>query len=139
MIDLSLLGTGLKVLVVFGLLFGTLALVARLHGSRLPLRIRPTGPAPSRPVVRVLHRQGLAKGAAVTVVQIADRTLVLGVTDHQVNLLTDVALPQAADDTDDDDADQLVVDLPPAGTPVREATPAWRELVEGLRERTVRR
>src|SRR5688500_1528710 len=35
----------------------------------------------------VLNRQQLARGAAVTVVQVADKVLILGVTDQQVSLL----------------------------------------------------
>jgi flagellar protein FliO/FliZ len=63
--------------VVFALLWG----LARL--ARRPLAGRGGG------AVRVLARQQLTRGSAVAVVRVADRALVLGVTDAGVSLLAD--------------------------------------------------
>ena len=72
---------GFSLLVVFGLMWG-LAKVARrpLSGNR------------GSGTLSVLNRQQLARGAAVTVVQVADRALILGVTDTQVSLLGETDL-----------------------------------------------
>jgi len=41
-------------------------------------------------VVRVLHRQPLTRGSGVAVVEVAGRMLVLGTTEQQVSLLTEL-------------------------------------------------
>ena len=66
-----------SLLVVFGLLWG----LARL--ARRPLTRRGGG------TVRVLARQQLSRGSSVAVVRVADRALVLGVSDAGVSLLAD--------------------------------------------------
>lgn len=94
----------------------------------------------------VLARQQLTRGGAVAVVRVAGRTLVLGVTDQRVNLLAETDLDPA----------------PPAAEPATPPTPTtgvaprprlagsalagsllspqtWRDTVEFLRERTVRK
>jgi flagellar protein FliO/FliZ len=70
-----------SLLVVFGLMW-LLAKAARrpLSGKRA------TGN------LSVLNRQQLSRGAAVTIVQVADKALILGVTDQQVNLLGETEL-----------------------------------------------
>jgi flagellar protein FliO/FliZ len=72
---------GFSLLVVFGLMWG-LAKVAKRGGGHG----RGTG------TLSVLNRQQLSRGAAVTVVQVADRALILGVTDQQVSLLGETEL-----------------------------------------------
>jgi len=70
----------LSLLVVFGILWG----LAKL--ARRPLAGRGGG------LLRVLARQQLTRGSAVAVVKVADRALVLGVTDAGVTLLADADL-----------------------------------------------
>ena len=72
---------GFSLLVVFGLMWG-LARVARRGG----LGRRGSGN------LSVLNRQPLSRGSSVAVVQVADRALILGVTDSQVNLLGETEL-----------------------------------------------
>ena len=72
---------GFSLLVVFGLMWG-LARVAR----------RGTGGSRHEGTLSVLNRKQLSRGAAVTVVQVADRALILGVTDQQVSLLGETEL-----------------------------------------------
>ncbi len=131
---------GFSLLVVFGLMW-VLAKVAKR-----PLSGRGTG------ALAVLNRQQLSRGAAVAVVRVADRALVLGVTDQQVTMLgeTELAMferhPQVVERRD---TVPLVPDdvLPPSGHPV---TPGrldgsilspgtWRSTVNFLRDRTTRR
>jgi len=66
-----------SLLVVFGLLWG----LAKL--ARRPLAGRGGG------FLQVVARQQLTRGSAVAVVKVADRALVLGVTEQSVTLLAD--------------------------------------------------
>ena len=132
---------GFSLLVVFGLMWG-LAKVARrpLSGNR------GTG------TLSVLNRQQLARGAAVTVVRVADKALILGVTDQQVSLLgeTELAkferLPQVVERRGDVplQPDDL---LPPSWHPLMSgrldgsvlSPRTWRSTLDFLRDRTTRR
>ncbi|GAB1643321.1 FliO/MopB family protein [Krasilnikovia sp. MM14-A1259] len=80
MIEL-VLRIGFSLLIVFGLMWG-LAKVVR----------RPLTGRHRTPNLAVLDRQQLARGAVVTVVQVADRALILGVTDQYVSLLGEAEL-----------------------------------------------
>ena len=67
---------GFSLLVIMGLLW------ALARAIRRPLGVhRPHGQ------LAVLNRQQLSRGAAVTVVKVAERAMILGVTDQQVSLL----------------------------------------------------
>jgi flagellar protein FliO/FliZ len=72
---------GFSLLVILGLLWG-LARVARRGG----MGRRGSGR------LSVLNRQSLSRGSSVAIVQIADRALILGVTDSQVSLLGETDL-----------------------------------------------
>ncbi|MEV4636023.1 flagellar biosynthetic protein FliO [Actinoplanes sp. NPDC049548] len=72
---------GFSLLVVFGLMWG-LARVARRGG----LSRRGSGN------LAVLNRQSLSRGSSVAVVQVADKALILGITDNQVSLLGETEL-----------------------------------------------
>ncbi len=71
---------GFSLLVVLGLMWG-LARVIRRGGVR-----RGTGS------LMILNRQQLSRGSSVAVVRVADRALILGVTDVQVSLLGETDL-----------------------------------------------
>src|SRR4051794_30565202 len=113
--------------------------------------------------LEILARQQLSRGASVSVVRVADRALVVGVTENHVSLLaeTDLDLIQlaqeAGSEATDQDADTSVsVDedgnvrivgqpLPRSG---RGSTPlagsilspdTWRRTINALRERSTRR
>jgi flagellar protein FliO/FliZ len=70
-----ILRIGFSLLIVFGLMW-VLAKVARK-----PLASRAGG------ALAVIGRQQLTRGASVAVVRVADRTLIVGVTEQQVTLL----------------------------------------------------
>ncbi|MCW2848603.1 MAG: hypothetical protein JWR90_2577 [Marmoricola sp.] len=74
----------LAVRLVFSLavVVGLLLLTVKVGGRRF----RPRNGA----AVRVIHRQALSRGTAVAVVEVGNRVLVLGTTEHQVNLLTEL-------------------------------------------------
>ena len=74
----------LAVRLVFSLavVVGLLLLLARFSAKRFTS-------GTSAPI-RVLHRQSLSRNGAVALVAIGDRVLVLGTTDQQVSLLTEL-------------------------------------------------
>jgi flagellar protein FliO/FliZ len=72
----QVLQVGFSLLVVLGLMW----LLARAVR-------RPLGAGRAHGALAVLNRQQLTRGAAVTVVRVADRAMILGVTDQQVSLL----------------------------------------------------
>ena len=135
---------GFSLLVVFGLMWG-LARVARRGG----LGRRGSGN------LSVLNRQSLSRGSSVAVVQVADRALILGVTDTQVSLLGETELgafshephPAANHGTATVEAGEL---LPPAHPTVLPhhggkldgsilSPRTWSSTLDFLRDRTTRR
>ena len=93
---------------------------------------RPLGAGRHSGPLAVLNRQQLTRAAAVTVIRVGDRAMILGVTDQQVSLLGEAdveefekhAAPQR---------DHLAVEEVPAN----EAT--WTSTMNFLRDRTTRR
>ncbi|MEP9362265.1 flagellar biosynthetic protein FliO [Nocardioides sp. CN2-186] len=90
---------------------GLLALLARFGARRF------RGGRDS--MIKVLHRQHISRGTAVSVVAVGSRVLVLGTTEHQVRVLAELDPDEIADP-----ADLLV--LPPVaeGDPEPEVQPA---------------
>lgn len=93
---------------------------------------RSNGIAPSQQI-RVSSRTGLARGALVAVVEVESRRLLVGVTEHGVNLITELepASVQGMDGGDvldfaGRDVPQATIDRPRTG------------LVDRLRDMTVR-
>lgn len=103
-------------------------------------------------VLEVVARQQLGRGAAVAVLRVADRALVVGVTDSKITLIAE---------TDPEMIEQALQQSAPKETRVPVADPpgeramsyrpggplegsllsprTWRRAIEFLRERTVRR
>jgi flagellar protein FliO/FliZ len=110
----------LSLAVVFGLMF----VAARLLRRR-GLASGRAGAVSGR--IEVLARQGLGRTSSVQLVRVGGKTLVLGVTDSAVSVLTE--------------ADPLLLEAELALTPAEPATrptPGWGPLIEMLKERTVR-
>jgi len=84
--------------------------------------------------VEVIARHGLSRASSLAVVRLGGRALVLGVTEHQVTLLTEV--DPAELDTQPDPDDTLVG---PAGPGIGAGALPWKVTLEQMRERTVRR
>ena len=106
----------LAVAVVVGLLLMT---------ARLTRRVGSGGAGSARGAIRVVARQPLGRNASVAVIETGGRTLVLGVTDHQVSLLGEQPLAVA---TVEDPGSST---LPPTG--------GRRSLVDALRDLTLRK
>ena len=122
--DLSVVGMLGRLVVALVVVFALMALAARVA------RRRGFGSASSTASTRieVLARQGLGRTSSVQLVRVAGRTLVLGVTDSSVQVLAE--------------ADPLLLAAEAALEPdpaLKQAPPGWGQLVEALKERTVRR
>jgi flagellar protein FliO/FliZ len=127
-----------SLLIVFGLLWG-LARALR----------RPLGGNRGAGALAVLSRQQLSRGAAVAIIQVHDRALIVGVTDQQVSLLGEADLEAFADHGNHHEhRDHMPLepgrDLPPAhpqgrleGSLLSPRT--WGSTVAFLRDRTTRR
>ncbi len=72
----------IRLIASLAVVLGLLLLLAKLAGRKFR-----SGPGAT---VRVLHRQPLTRSSAVSVVGIGSRVLVIGSTDSQVNLITEL-------------------------------------------------
>ena len=125
--DVSVVALLGRLAVSLGVVFALMALAGKVLRRR-GLGTRGTG-ATSR--IEVLARQGLGRTASVQLVRIGGRTLVLGVTESSVSILSEadpllleaeLALEQADGPGDDD----------------KPGTPGWGPLLELLKDRTAR-
>ncbi|GIE27949.1 hypothetical protein Ait01nite_009940 [Actinoplanes italicus] len=133
--------------VTFALLVVLLLMWLLARAVRRPYLMRRTGP------LTVLDRQQLGRGSSVAVVRVADRALVLGVTDQQVNLLGEADVdafetePEEHRDHLEVEPDGLHAKLPGRhplslggrldGSLLSPRT--WSSTLEFLRDRTTRR
>jgi flagellar protein FliO/FliZ len=92
----------IRLIVSLAIVVGLLLLLARFGARRFH------GQAGA--LVRVVHRQPLSRTSSVAVVTVGSRVLVLGTTEHQVSILTEL---------DPDELDPEVLDEPEAATPRR--------------------
>lgn len=72
----------LRLVFSLAVVVGLLLMLARFSAKRF-------GGRPDA-LVRVVHRQSLSRGASVAVVTVGSRVLVLGTTEHQVQLITEL-------------------------------------------------
>jgi flagellar protein FliO/FliZ len=135
------------------IVFSLLVVVALMWGmaklARKPLGIRRGGG-----LIEVLGRQQLSRGASVAVVRVADKAMVLGVTDGQVSLIAETDLtaieeyqPEAPvrreslslESLDSQGAERAALrpDGPLSGSLLSRST--WTQAMRFLRERTVRK
>lgn len=137
-----LLRVGLSLAVVIGLMW----LAAR--GLRGAVAGRGLG------VVEVVARQPLGRGSSVAVVRVADKALVLGVTDSQVTILGETGLDEIEAARTTTTRTAVATEQTTSGTLLSTAAPTdpagplagsilspqtWRRTLDALRERTVRR
>jgi flagellar protein FliO/FliZ len=139
-----LLRVGLSLAVVIGLMWLAARALRGAVGGR------------GAGVVEVVAREALGRGSSVAVVRIADKALVLGVTDGHVSLLgeTDLAAIEASRTPSRrtsapvalgaDGPEQLLAGSDPTATRGRLdgsilSPRTWRRAVEAVRDRTVRK
>lgn len=132
--DTSLLELVLRLVfslgVVLAIMAGAATVLRKSKGFNAAVRRRPTA-------VHVVARQSLGKHASLAVIHTGGRELVVGVTNASISLLADRDAPDVDDDTP--------LDHPTTtpGTAIvsghHTALPAWKTIVETMRDRTVRR
>jgi flagellar protein FliO/FliZ len=136
-VDTSLVALLVRVVVSLGVVLAVMA------GAAAVLRrsgVVGTAPAGRRGMrrrgvpVEVITRHGLSRTSSLAVVRLGGRALVLGVTEHQVTLLTEVDPAEFDAPPDPDDAF-----VGPAGPGMGAGALPWKVALEQLRERTVRR
>ena len=119
-----------RVIVSLGVVLGVMAAAAAMLRRSGVAGVGPRRGAPARRI-EVLARHGLGRNAAVTVIRLGSRGLILGVTESQVTLLAE---------TDPAGFEAPTPENPEApGTAPSSASAAWKAVLEALRERTVRR
>lgn len=126
--DVSVLALFGRLVVSLAVVLGLMAVAARLLRRRGLGGIAPRG---HRAVIEVVARHGLSRGASIAVVRAAGKALVVGVTDAGVSLLA-----EADPETLDHDMDADRTSDPRGGS---HPAQAWKTVLDGLRERTVRR
>jgi flagellar protein FliO/FliZ len=103
-----MLGLVLRLIASLAVVVGLLLLLARLASRRF------TGRAGAP--IQVVHRQQLSRGSAVAVVAVGSRVLLVGTTDHQVSLLTELDPEELTDlDASPVEPADTAGDLDPAG------------------------
>jgi flagellar protein FliO/FliZ len=104
--------TELTLRLVFSLaiVLGLLMLCARFAGRRFQGR--------RDAVVQVVHRQPIGRHASVSVVNVSGRILVLGTTDQEVRLLTELDPDDLADDSELEELEEPADLVPLAGDPL---------------------
>jgi len=116
--------------------FGLGVVLGLMWASAHVLRRRGLGPANGRRGVRgvdveMLARRPLGRNSSIAVVRIGERSMVIGITDHQVTKLDD------ADVEEIDLNDALPTRTGPLGS-TGSASP-WKTMLDQVRNRTVRR
>jgi flagellar protein FliO/FliZ len=96
------LDLAIRLIASLAVVVGLLLLLARIVGRRFAGR---EGAA-----VQVLHRQPISRSASVAVVSVGTRVLVVGATDHQVQLLAEVDPADLEQGPDTDTVLSLAVD-----------------------------
>jgi len=84
------------------------------------------------PEVELIARRPLGRNASIAVVRVGDRSLVVGVTDHQVTKLGDFELT-------DIDLDEDTTWTVPSGANGNSPATAWKTMLDQMRNRTARR
>src|ERR1044072_9058314 len=138
--DTSLVALLVRVVVSLGVVLAVMAgaaAVLRRSGVVGTMPAGKRGLSRSRPALEVIARHGLSRGSSVAVVRLGDRALVLGVTEHNVSLLTEVDPPALAPPAAPAGADAALAG--PPGPGICAGSPPWKVALEQLRERTVRR
>jgi flagellar protein FliO/FliZ len=95
----------LRLVFSLAVVLGLLALLARVGGRRFK--------GGRDAMIRVVHRQAISRGSAISVVTVGSRVLVLGTTEQQVRVLAELD-PEELEEAD-------VLSLVPDGDPLDQA------------------
>ncbi len=146
MADASVFELFARLIVALAVVIGLMVVCARLLKKRgIDLTAGSRRNSSNRQTIEVVARRGLTKGTSVAIVHAAGKSLVLGVTDQRVTLLSEseiVNLPGDLIGSDSNDnfegAHWTGLSQTANVSQVRGGSP-WKMALETLRERTVRR
>lgn len=101
-----------RLVLSLSLVLGLLLLLARVGGRKFRGR--------SGALVQIVHRQHITRGSTISVVTVGSKVLVLGTTEHQVSVLTEldpdeIELPELEAATEDDAPKKPLASLPKQG------------------------
>jgi flagellar protein FliO/FliZ len=82
------------------------------------------------PAVELVARRGLGRNASIAIVRVGERSMGVGVTDHQVTKLGDI-------DVEEIDVNEAANWTVPQGT--NRPASAWKTMLEQMRNRTARK
>ena len=106
---MDMLGLIVRLVCSLAIVLGLLLLIARFAGRRFQGR--------AGSPVHVVHRQPISRGSSVTVVTVGTRILVLGSTEQQVTLLTELEPDEI--DLPEEQPEPLDGESPAAASPAR--------------------
>ena len=128
--DVSLLSLLGRLVVSLAVVLALMAVAAKVMRRR---GVVPGGPRSGRrAAIEVVARHGLTRNASIAVVRAGGKALVLGVTDSAVQVLAEADASTLEEPSDGDRTS------PPGGGPAAPLR-TWKDLIESVRERTVRR
>jgi flagellar protein FliO/FliZ len=147
--DLSLTTLVPRLFISMAVVIGLMWLAAKVmknrqfDGKAITKKSKSSKPGP---VVEVVARQGLSKGASITVVRVGGKELILGVTDSNISLLSETAITSLdTSHAEAELAEQIRMQSEVQGTgslrmtaPVVVSNSARKGLLEQVREMTVR-
>jgi flagellar biogenesis protein FliO len=122
----------LSLTVVIGLMVGLTTVLRRKgFGGLAPSKTRRSLRGAE---VEVLVRKPLTRSASIAVVRAGNKSMVLGITDTTVTMLTETELEEVDIELDDPG-------VPRTGLPIdlEGSNPTWKTMLENLRDKTVRR
>ena len=107
-----MLELAVRLVLSLSLVLGLLLLLARFGGRKFRGK--------SDAMVQILHRQHLTRGSTISVVSVGSRVLVLGTTEQQVRVLTEldpeeVAVPAFAEVVEQDEQPATLASVPSLG------------------------
>jgi len=119
---MDMLGLVVRLVCSLAVVLGLLLLIARFAGKRFQGRVG----AP----VQILHRQPISRGSSVAVVSVGTRILVLGSTEQQVTLLTELEPDEIGVDLTEPAADDMPEPARRPSSPIA-TTPLAGSLLSG--------
>lgn len=148
--DLSLTSVLPRLFISMAVVIGVMWILGRVMKNRQISGggiVRKSASQKAAPVVQIIARQGLSKNGSITIVRVGDKELVLGVTDSNISLLTEITPVQlGSSHTDVRFDDQAHMQSGIQGTGPSRATAEEAEssssrkgLLEQVRELTVRK
>ncbi len=150
MLDASVLTLLVRLVVSLGIVLGLMFLAAGFMRKR-GIVLGNGGLAKSQanrsaaPQLEILARKGLGRNAQLAVVHAAGKTLVLGITEHQITMLSEAEFHHDLNDVYVTNADGIAIDSLEAqrtallGSPTQGQFPTWKTFMENVREKTTRK